>query len=116
MAHEIDTASALWQNIQALMKKRYGDENLSRFAEDCGFAQSTATRIKQQRTAIGLDKLDQIARAFNLATWQLLVPGLDPENPPALQPVSDHERELYKRFRAVAKEIVASEPEAGKYL
>jgi hypothetical protein len=116
MAHEIDTAAALWQNIQALMKKRYGSENLSRFSEDCGFAQSTASRIKAQKTATGLDKIDMIARAFGLASWQLLVPGLDPENPPALQPVNDAEREIWKRWRAVAKEIVATEPEPGKYL
>lgn len=116
MAHEIDTAAALWQNIQTLMRKRYGGENLSRFSEDCGFAQSTASRIKAQQTATGLDKIDMIARAFGLATWQLLVPGLDPDHPPALQPVSNKERELYERFRAVAKEIVANEPETGKYL
>lgn len=116
MAQEIDTFSALWQNIQALMMKRYGEVNLSRFSTDCGFAQSTATRIKQQQTAIGLDKLDMIARAFGLSTWQLLVPGMDPENPPALKPVGDTERELYRKIGSIAKEIVAAEAEAGKYL
>jgi hypothetical protein len=116
MAHEINTAAALWQNIQTLMRKRYGEENLSSFATDCGFAQSTASRIKAQQTATGLDKLDMIARAFGLATWQLLVPGLDPDHPPTLQSVSKRERELYERFRAAAKEFAANESEPGKYL
>ena len=99
MAQEIDGNAVLWTNLQALMRKHYGKENLSRLAEDCGFAQSTATRIKQQQTATGLDKVDMIARKFNLAAWQLLVPGFDPGNPPVLQPVSETERKLYRVFK-----------------
>jgi transcriptional regulator with XRE-family HTH domain len=114
MAQEIDTAAALWKNIEALMKRRYGKVSLSLFSADCGFAQSTATRIKQQKTAVGLDKLDMIAREFGISTWQLLVPSLDPENPPALAPVSKAEQEAWARWRAVAKEIVAAEPDTSK--
>lgn len=99
MAHEIDSNAVLWANLQALMVKHYGKVNLSRLAEDCGFAQSTATRIKQQQTATGLDKVDLIAHKFNLAAWQLLVPGFDPGNPPVLQPLSETERRLYKVFK-----------------
>lgn len=109
MAHEIDTAASIWQNITALMEHHYKEQNLSRLAAECGFSQSTATRIKQQKHATGVDKLDLIAQRFGLATWQLLVPGLDPKNLPALQPVTEKERQLYERFRSVAKEI-ASEP------
>jgi transcriptional regulator with XRE-family HTH domain len=115
VAQEIDTAAALWQNIEALMQHRYKEHNLSRLAEDCGFAQSTASRIKAQKTATGLDKLDMIARAFGLATWQLLVPGFDPNNPPTLQPVSQKERELYEKIMTAARQI-AAEPDARKYL
>lgn len=107
MAHEINTAAALWQNLEALMKHRYGSSNLTRLAAESGFAQSTATRMKQQGTAVGLDKLDMIARTFGLATWQLLVPGLDPKNPPALQPVSAQEREFYEKIMSACKAIAA---------
>jgi transcriptional regulator with XRE-family HTH domain len=107
MDHEINTAAALWQNLEALMLYRYGSVNLSKLAVDCGFSQSTATRIKQQGTAVGIDRLEMIARAFGLATWQLLVPGLDPKNPPALQPVTQRERELYDKIMSAAKAIVA---------
>ncbi len=115
MAHEIDTAEALWQNVLALMTRHYGAENLSRLAEECGFARSTATRLKQKKVSPGLDKIDLIARRFNLASWQLLVPGMDPLNPPTLQPVSAKERELYNKIMAAAK-VIAAEPEAKKYL
>lgn len=114
MAQEINSSAALWQNLEALMKHKYGATNLSKLAADCGFSQSTATRIKQQGTAIGLDRLEMIARAFGLATWQLLVPGMDPKNPPALQPVSARERALYDKIMSVAKAI-AAEPEPPPY-
>lgn len=115
MAYEINSTAALWQNVSALMVKHYGEENLSRLAAECGFAQSTATRIKQQKTATGLDKVDLIAARFHLAAWQLLVPGLDPAHPPALNHVNDKERMLYERIMSAAREI-AAEPEVKKYL
>lgn len=115
MAQEIDTAATIWQNVVALMEHHYKEQNLSRFAEECGFAQSTATRIKQQKHATGIDKLDLIARRFGLATWQLLVPGLDPKNLPALKPINEKERLLYERIMSAAKEI-ASEAQASEYL
>lgn len=114
MAHEIDTAATLWANVHALMLHHYKEANLSRLSDECGFAQSTATRIKQGKVAPGLDKIDAIARRFNLAAWQLLVPGMDPKNPPTLQPVSATERALYEKIRSVAKDIIAAEPR-GKY-
>lgn len=116
MAHEIDTATTLWANVQALMQHHYGEENLSRLALECGFAQSTASRLKHQTVAPGIDKIDLIARRFSLATWQLLVPGMDPKNPPALQPVSKEERALYDKIRSAARQIVAAEPNDNKYL
>ena len=115
MAQEIDTATALWQNVLALMLQHYGDENLSRLASECGFAQSTASRLKHQKVAPGLDKIDLIARRFGLAAWQLLVPGMDPKNPPALQPVNERERRLYERIMLAAKQI-ASDADADEYL
>ena len=106
MAYEIDTAATLWQNVSKLMISHYGSVNLSKLADECGFAQSTATRIKQQRHATGIDKLDMISRRFGLSTWQLLVPGLDPKHPPTLLPINEAERKLYERIMAAAKDIV----------
>jgi hypothetical protein len=114
MAQEINTALTIWQNVRALMVHHYEREDLTRLARECDFAQSTASRIKAGKHATGIDKLDAIARRFHLATWQLLVPGFDPKNPPALQPVSEKERKLYERIMTSVKEI-ASDAEAGQY-
>jgi transcriptional regulator with XRE-family HTH domain len=111
---QIDTNATLWLNISALMVKHWGDENLNRLARECKIGPGTAARIKEQKTSVGLETLEKIAHHFQLAVWQLLVPGLDPENPPALQPVSAAERRLYEQIMSSAKTI-ASEIAAKDY-
>lgn len=112
---QIDTNATLWQNVQSLMIKHWGDENLNRLARECKIGPGTAMRIKEQKTSVGLETLEKIAENFNLAVWQILVPGMDPENPPALQPVSPVERKLYEKIMAAAKTI-AAEPDVKNYL
>jgi hypothetical protein len=115
VAHLIDSNATLWQNVQALMLKRFGTVNLKGFATHCGVGIATVQRIQAQQTSVGLAILDKIADRHGLAAWQLLVPGLDPDNPPTLQPVSQKERELYEKIMTAARQI-AAEPDAGKYL
>lgn len=66
---------------------------------------STVQRIAKGETPAELDNLEAIARAFDLEPWQLLVPGMDPSNPPVLQTPSHMERNLYARL----KQLVAEE-------
>lgn len=97
--------AVLWRNVQALMRKHYGAENLSRLARECDIGLGTATRIKQQQTSVGLEIVDKLAEHFGLQPWQLIVPGLDPDNPPTLLPVTPSERQLYERLRQAVKEF-----------
>lgn len=97
--------AVLWTNVQALMRKHYGGENLSRLSRECDVGLGTATRIKQRQTSVGLDILAKIAERFDLQPWQLLVPGFDPDNPPTLVPVTAAERQLYERLSAALKEF-----------
>lgn len=115
MDQQINTAAALWQNISALMVRHYGRVNQSRLADECGIGLGTVNRIKQQTTSVGIDVIERIAANFNLAPWQLLVPGFDPKSPPALQPVNEKERKLYEKIMNAAREI-AAEPDQAKYL
>lgn len=114
MGH-IDTKATLWANVQALMVKHYGAENMTRLASECGVGLGTVGRIKEQKTSAGIDMIEKIADRFNLSVWQMLVPGMDPANPPALQPVSAPERAFYEKIMQAAKAI-AAEPDAQKYL
>lgn len=107
MHHQIHTATALWDNVLSLMLKHYGKENQSRLASECEIGLGTISRIKQKKTSVGLDVIEKIATRFDLAAWQLLVPGMDPSHPPALQPVNERERLLYEKLMAAAQQLVA---------
>jgi hypothetical protein len=72
----------LWENVSALMRRRYGTENLNQLARDAGFGPATSQRIKDGQTSVGLEVVQQAAEAFGLQGWQLLYPDLDPEHPP----------------------------------
>jgi hypothetical protein len=80
-----DSKTVLWENVSALMKVRYGKENLTALAKDAGFGPGTSTRIKQQETSVGIDVLDALARLFKLEPWQLLMPNLSVESPSKLE-------------------------------
>lgn len=105
MDQHIDSHATLWQNVERLMNKEWGKINLKGFARKCKVGIGTVQRIQAQNTSIGLDVLDKIAQVHQLAAWQLLVPGFDPDNPPALQPVSKRERELYEKLMSAARQI-----------
>jgi transcriptional regulator with XRE-family HTH domain len=89
------------------MRKHWNEENLNRLARTAGIGPATAARLKEQRTSVGLEVLDKIADAFNVATWQLLVPGMDAESLPTLLPMSEKEREFYNRMINAAKDFKA---------
>jgi len=103
-----DVKEIVWENVQALMRARYGKINQKRFIEDSGVGNGTVTRIKNRRTSVGIDKVQQIAEAYGLEAWHLLMPDLDPNNPPlSLTPA---ERDLYKRLAHAAQEIAKYDP------
>ena len=84
-----DTKLVLWENVSALMKTKYGRENLTRLAADAKIGPGTASRIKAHETSVGLDVVEAIARIFRLEPWQLLVPGMDAASPPVLATTRD---------------------------
>ncbi len=99
----VDSRKVVWSSVSALMRKHWGTENLNRLAREAKVGPATAVRLKMQETSVGLEVLDRIAAVFNVETWQLLVPGMDPEAPPVLLPVSKAEREFYARMVNAAK-------------
>lgn len=97
--------SVLWANVQALMVHKYGTENLTRLAAEAKIGPGTVTRIKKADTSVGLDVLEKLSKTFGVEPWQLLVPGMEPENPPVLQPVTKAERDLYAKILSAARDI-----------
>mgnify|MGYP001072585416 FL=1 len=61
--------------------------NAAASAASDGITRSTYDRVrngdKAGASAIAIDKLDGIAKAFGLEVWQLFVPGIEPNTPAA---------------------------------
>lgn len=70
----------------------------------CGIDQRTVGRILNQEHSCGVKQLEAIALAFDLLTWQLLVPNLDPKSPPVCE-FTKVERDLYKKLRTLVQQL-----------
>jgi transcriptional regulator with XRE-family HTH domain len=62
-------------------------------------SQSTVGRILTGSVSAGIDTIEVLAARFGLKPWQLLVPGLDPTNPPKLADLSATEWSLINDYR-----------------
>lgn len=76
----------LAENLKALMKAK---PELARFddieaASDKRLTNGTLDRIRRAAVATTVDRLADIAEAFGVEPWQLLVEGLNPEALPSL--------------------------------
>jgi len=97
----------LWTNISALMLREFGKENLTALAKKAKIGPGTATRIKEQSTSVGLEVLEQIARAFGVQPWHLLLPDFDASNPQAHP--NDAERWPFEHVSQAAYELLTKE-------
>lgn len=111
----------LADNLEALMKAN------PQYGKLLSLEQATATRgggkrigkttlanILKRTTPINLDYVEILAKVFGLAPWQLLIPGLRPENPQILRSTGPEEDALYTKLgelRELAKQIDAIETE-----
>lgn len=72
----------VWENVFALMVHHWGGENLNRLAREAKIGPGTATRIKSKKNSARIGTLAKLAKPFKLQPWHLLIPDLDPANPP----------------------------------
>lgn len=91
-------------------------------------SRSTFDRIRNGgkigASAVSIDKLDGVAKAFGLEVWQLLVPGMDISQPPVLASeeltapaLAPEEKKLLDAFRKLSpKERDYLMADAKKYL
>ena len=71
-------------------------------AKRANLDQKTISRILRMEHSPSIDKLAGLAEAFGLQAWQLLIPHLDPSNPPIVQ-MTPVEKELYDRLKQAAE-------------
>lgn len=99
----MNTKKVLADNLKALMHF-HGITSQNELGRQSKIDQTTIGRMLNQKNAAQIDKVAAVARVFDLSAWQMLVPDLDPANPPVAQ-ITAIERDLYERLRAAAEAI-----------
>lgn len=74
-----DPRQTLWENLELLMKRRWGEVNKSRLARDAEIGTTTLKRIVAADDSVGLDVIRRLAGVFGVSVWRLLKPGLEGE-------------------------------------
>jgi transcriptional regulator with XRE-family HTH domain len=101
--------AVLRQNLKALMAKAGAPgrpEAQLALSSRSGVAQATIGRILESGGENArIETVHKLAKAYGLEGWQLLVSGMDPANPPVLQPISKSERALYEKLKELSKDF-----------
>lgn len=104
----------LAENFRRLMKSDAVLNSTQKIADKGISSNGTLGRVSKGETSVGIDVLELIANAYKLQTWQILVPDLDPENPPVLGgPDQVREASFGKISRSIAA-LVEQIPEADE--
>lgn len=77
-------AEVLAANVQRLMDY-IGEGTQTGLEKATKVPQKTISRALNQENSPQLATIEDLARGCGLEPWQLLVPGLDPKNPPTLR-------------------------------
>lgn len=89
-----NSKKVLWENVSALMQRKYGKENVNGFATYVGIGVGSVLRIREMETSVGVEIIDKIAKKFGLEPWHMLVPDLVVNNPPMLSTDAAEMKEL----------------------
>ena len=99
--------SVLSTNLKALMQASEDLRSQAALGKKCGIDQRTVGRILNEEHSPQLKQIEAIANAFGLLPWQLLVPDLDPKNPPVCKHTRV-EKGLYDKLRRLVDELPPS--------
>ena len=93
----------LQDNLNALMRAHSSLSTNTKVATKAMVGSGTISRLRNAEVAASTDMLDALATAFALQPWQLLLPGLDPENLSELPSMSADERELFEKIKQLIR-------------
>lgn len=101
-------------NLRRLMEADRQLNSQPRLAAASRVAQTSIGRILRGEQSPTLDVVHKLAAAFGLEAWQMLVPDLEPDNPPITKQIDQRQHELLARFRLAAHDLARYEVEAGR--
>lgn len=99
MSDPFDLVEVLAENIVRFQASDPAIDNDGKIAARSKgeISKSSVQRWRTKESKPTLDNVASLARAMGVLPWQLLVPGVDPKNPPHISIVAE-ERELYARL------------------
>lgn len=95
----------LARNLRRLMDANPKLGTIEKIVAAGGGTNGTVGRMLQGETSARIDAVAQVARAFGLQPWQLLVPNLDPEHLPHLEMDSRRAELLAAELDNIAERI-----------
>ena len=94
----------LADNLNRLISQSTDLTTTKKVAKKSGLGNGTIGRLRNAQTGLTLDKLEKLARAFEVEPWQLLAPGFEPENPYVL-PTSPAQKAAWRQIEAAFKAV-----------
>ncbi len=95
----------LAENLNRLMDASRDLRTVKQLSARSGVSTGTIDRIRRHEVAAGIDNVGQLAQAFDLEPWQLMVPDLEPTNAPMLAKQDAKLRDLYLKLRSTREAI-----------
>lgn len=92
-------------NVNRLMAASKDLKTVKQLHARSGVSTGTIDRLRRAEAATGIDNIGAIAAAFDLQPWQLLVPDLQPTNPPVLVVETPEMKALFATLRNTAEAI-----------
>jgi len=102
------------RNLDALMRADRELNTQAALAKASRIGQRSVSRILRGEQSPTLDMVGKLAHAFGLEPWQMLVPDLEPDNPPITKQIDKSQQELLARFRLAAQELARYEIDRTK--
>jgi hypothetical protein len=102
-----DNLRALMQYAARTRRTEDGPASQKALAKATELGRGTIQRalgLDPSKTAVAIDTLAALAKAYDLHAWQLLIPDLDPTNPPVVA-ITDTEKLLAERLKFVTNEL-----------
>jgi hypothetical protein len=92
-------------NLKALMASHPALDTFPKIVAANGPSNGTLDRIRRMTASTTIDTLDVLAKVYGLEAWQLMVPNLDPTNPPMLSHVAEAQQKLFEQFKQAFKTL-----------
>jgi transcriptional regulator with XRE-family HTH domain len=93
------------ENLRRLMQADPALGSQPKVAKAARIAQRSVGRILAAEQSPTLDTVYKLAQAFDQEPWQMLIHGLEPNNPPITKQTDDRQREMFERFRKAAEDL-----------